>query len=74
MKLIVLFIFILTMATSLKAEEPPLFEPDFYAFRNALSFGNLQKQSDTLKELGYNGMSQTNLTGDVLEELSLIHI
>ena len=42
------------------------FHPGFYAFRNGVSFGAPEKEAATLKELGYDGISQVYAGGKKL--------
>lgn len=52
---------VILFAVSAQAEERKqgTFAPKFYAFQNGVSFGSEAKNADTLKELGYDGV--TNL-------------
>ncbi len=40
----------------------------FYAFQNGVSFGSDENEAKTLKELGYDGISQVKVTGDRLAQ------
>ncbi len=42
------------------------FRPKFFAFQNGVSFGSPQNEAKTLKELGYDGVSQVFVGGDKL--------
>ena len=44
------------------------FRPAFYAFRNGVSFGALENEARTLKDLGYDGVSQVYAGGEKLAE------
>ncbi len=44
----------------------PKFEPKFYAFQNGVGFGGPEKDAQTLKELGYDGVCQVFAGGDKL--------
>lgn len=48
--------------------ETPVFAPAFYAFENGVSFGSLDNDAKTLRELGYAGISQTFSGGEKLAE------
>ncbi len=39
------------------------FAPQFFAFRNGVSFGSLENEAKTLKQLGYDGISQVKQGG-----------
>ena len=42
------------------------FSPAFYAFENGVSFGSLDEDAKTLRDLGYAGISQTFSGGEKL--------
>ncbi|MFP6695078.1 MAG: TIM barrel protein, partial [Pirellulales bacterium] len=44
------------------------FKPRFYAFQNGVSFGSLENEAKTLKQLGYDGISQVKAGGSKLAE------
>ena len=52
------------------AEEagPQAFAPKFYAFENGVSFGSAEGNANTLKELGYDGVSQAHTGGEKLAQ------
>ncbi|MEM7232120.1 MAG: TIM barrel protein [Planctomycetota bacterium] len=43
-----------------KSDGPKKFAPKFYAFLNGVSFGPPEKEAETLKKLGFAGVSQVN--------------
>jgi sugar phosphate isomerase/epimerase len=49
-------------------DDPDTFEPEFYAFQNGVSFGSFENEAKTLKELGFDGISQVNAGGEKLAE------
>lgn len=59
-------ILVLLVTTASQAAEPDSFQPNFYAFQNGLGF---EDEPQTLKDLGYAGVSQVSATGDKLADL-----
>jgi sugar phosphate isomerase/epimerase len=55
-------------ATLATAAEAPTFAPKFYAFENGVSFGSAESNAKTLKELGYDGISQAHAGGEKLAQ------
>ena len=51
-----------------EAAEPPAFAPKFYAFENGVGFGSVESNAKTLRELGYDGMSQAHVGGEKLAQ------
>ena len=49
------------------------FDPKFYAFQNGVSFGSLENETEILKELGYDGISQVSAGGDKLAERIVVY-
>ena len=45
---------------------PQSFAPVFYAFENGVSFGSAENNAKTLRELGYDGISQAHVGGEKL--------
>ena len=56
---------LLTAAGFARAEDakPAPFKPAFFAFQNGVSFGSLENEARTLKELGYDGINQVKHGG-----------
>ncbi|MBP89723.1 MAG: hypothetical protein CMJ64_23960 [Planctomycetaceae bacterium] len=48
--------------------EPRAFAPKFYAFENGVSFGSTKGNAKTLRELGYDGISQVHAGGEKLAQ------
>jgi len=48
--------------------EPRAFAPKFYAFENGVSFGSAEDNAKTLRELGYDGISQVRARGEELAQ------
>jgi sugar phosphate isomerase/epimerase len=55
-------------AVSAQDDSAEPFAPKFYAFQNGVSFGSFEDEAKTLKELGYDGISQVFVGGDKLAE------
>ena len=51
-----------------KATESDSFRPRFYAFENGVRFGSFENEAQTLKQLGYDGISQVQTGGAKLAE------
>jgi sugar phosphate isomerase/epimerase len=51
-----------------KATESDSFQPPFYAFENGVRFGSFENEAQTLKQLGYDGISQVHTGGAKLAE------
>jgi hypothetical protein len=50
------------------ASESDAFRPRFYAFENGVRFGSFESEAQTLKQLGYDGISQVHTGGAKLAE------
>ena len=61
------FLFALTCSAAAK-DTSKTFAPKFYAFHNGVGFGSLENEAETLKELGYDGISQVKQGGQKLAE------
>ena len=48
--------------------DPPAFAPAFFAFENGVSFGSVENDAKTLRELGYAGISQAHAGGEKLAQ------
>ncbi|WP_407699819.1 sugar phosphate isomerase/epimerase family protein [Stieleria sedimenti] len=46
-----------------ETDESESFQPSFYAFENGVKFGSYQSEAETLKQLGYDGISQVHSGG-----------
>jgi len=51
-----------------KDTESESFQPRFYAFENGVRFGSFENEAQTLKQLGYDGISQVHFGGAKLAE------
>lgn len=60
-----LFAVTLALAGSVLAEPS---DYKFYAFQNGLGFGTPEEEAKFLKEIGYDGLSQSKMTGEALAE------
>lgn len=53
-----LFLSLLLIAGCVMTNRAESFKPEFYAFYNGVDFGSPENEAQTLKELGYEGISQ----------------
>jgi hypothetical protein len=51
-----------------EGNESGAFQPQFYAFENGVRFGSYEDEAKTLKQLGYDGVSQVHSGGAKLAE------
>jgi sugar phosphate isomerase/epimerase len=70
MKLInyILLALLCTLPAGAQEAKSATFAPKFYAFQNGVSFGSESQNAQTLKSLGFDGVSQVNHGGDKLKE------
>jgi sugar phosphate isomerase/epimerase len=59
----VLFVVVSNLASG---AEPQVFAPKFFAFENGVNFGSARENAKTLRELGYDGISQIHAGGEKL--------
>ncbi len=64
----ILISYMLCVAAVASAQDGDSFAPEFYAFQNGVSFGSLENEAKTLKELGYDGINQVKAGGKNLAD------
>jgi sugar phosphate isomerase/epimerase len=63
-------LFLCAVSAQAEEEKPATFAPKFYAFQNGVSFGSDAKNAATLRELGYDGVSQVYKEGNLKEQIA----